>query len=198
MESKNSSNDQSLTYVELTYYADTMPQIKSYYAMTQTEYQNLNLLYLDLYIENFINDEELTKDKLDIHTITNPESINVCRTFLNNFNNPFDIILLIREKINASCANKHIFHKYPVFNNLSVDSDFSNADEKHIANNDIVLNSSTQTSSNADSDEDINTITEIIDTYNKSKTNGKNKLINLSNANPKLLNDPILNEIIDN
>lgn len=59
-------------YIEITYYPDHMPQIKSYYKLTKDEYKEITTMYMDLYIDNFINGEKITKDNLDIHIINNP------------------------------------------------------------------------------------------------------------------------------
>jgi len=65
--------------IELTYYPDNIPSIKSYYFMSPSEYEELKSLHLDLYIENFIENEELTKDKLDIYLVNNSNNINIIR-----------------------------------------------------------------------------------------------------------------------
>ena len=94
----DSSSDQNLintVCVEITYFPDNLPAIKSYYLMSQIEHKDLITLYMDLYIENFINEEELTKDKIDIYVINNSNNINICRNFLKTFGNPFNILNLI-------------------------------------------------------------------------------------------------------
>ena len=140
--------------IEIIYYPDFMPAIKSYYLLTNDEYENLINLHRDLYIENFFN-ERLDKDKLDIHIIQNINNIKLCKEFLSIFDNPFDI--------------------------LSYITDFKNTD----INNFIIDNN--KFSEETDSD-NIDTITEIIDIYNKS---GKID----SRINCLISNDDVLNEL---
>jgi hypothetical protein len=128
--------------VEIIYYSDFMSAIKSYYLLTNEEYENLMNLHRDIYIENFINNERLDRDKLDIHIIQNTNSIKLCKEFLSIFGNTFDI--------------------------LSYISNFKNSDINNL-NNFIIDNNKFSEELGSDSDSNkIDTITEIIDTYNKS------------------------------
>ena len=126
--------------VEIIYYSDFMPAIKSYYLLTNEEYENLMNLQRDIYIENFFNNERLEKDKLDIHIIQNINNIKLCKEFLSTFGNTFDI--------------------------LSYITNFKNHDINNL-NNFIIDNNKFSDELETDSDK-IDTITEIIDTYNKS------------------------------
>jgi hypothetical protein len=75
-----------------------LPQIKSYYEVSPLEYENLKSMHIDIYIDNFLNGENLEKDKLDIYVISNNSNIKIIKNFINQFGNPFDILGLITEK----------------------------------------------------------------------------------------------------
>jgi hypothetical protein len=96
--SENNDDMNNKCCIELTFYPDTMPSIKSYYIMTNLEYEDLKTLHMDLYIENFLNDEDLTKEKLDIYVVNNSNNIITIKNFINQFGNPFDIINFINAK----------------------------------------------------------------------------------------------------
>ena len=161
--------------IELTFFADTLPSIKSYYILSKTEYDELKIMHLDLYIENFINEETLSKDKLDIHIVAGIKNIELISLFLDKFGNPFDLLLYINEKKTNS------EHK-----------------SKHKSKNKLLdifeYNKDTET----DSDDYINSMTEIIDSYNKNSKIDEEKLIKLSLKNPEILNDNIINDIKNN
>ena len=72
--SENDTNMNKLV-VELIYFSDYIHAIKSYYLLTNDEYENLINLQRDIYIDNFLNNERLDKDKLDIHIIQNTNNI---------------------------------------------------------------------------------------------------------------------------
>ena len=95
-------------YVEITYFFDELHNIKSYYIMTDEEYKSLSIMIIDIYIENFINNEILTKDKLDIHIINNIDNIKIIDDFLKIYGNPFDIINIINIKNNHINNNREI------------------------------------------------------------------------------------------
>lgn len=199
-----SSSDQNLintVCVEITYFPDNLPALKSYYLMSQTEHKDLITLYMDLYIEDFINGEELTKDKIDIYVINNSNNIKICRNFLKTFGNPFDILNLINEKKKEfeSTQKKFSTHSQTkIKQNLINDnfSDTSNSDyENNIFQNDKKSNSELASESESDSDDYINTITEIIGTYNKTKNIDEAKLKKLTESKPETLFDNIIGEI---
>lgn len=234
--------------VELTYFSDNLPQIKSYYEMTQIKYDELTTMYMDIYIENFLNGENLTKDKLDIHLISNHTNINIIHKFLTQFGNPFDILGLIMIKKNNKFIDNQIYksNKFDKsskkiltnFSDKSIDSDSdydSDYDSESEANymTDTIFNlgqmymktksniksnvkSNVKSTDNlndksddkstnikskikdnimSDSDSDIQTMTEIIETYNKSGIVDKIKMKKLSTNRPDLLEDQILSEI---
>lgn len=170
--------------IELTYFPDNIPSIKSYYFMTPSEYEELKSLHLDLYIENFIENEELTKDKLDIYLINNSNNINIIRNFINIFGNPFDILTIIHSKKNNKC----------IVNNDIIVTEFSESSDEPIIK---PKKKNYSADIDSDSDEYINTMTEIIETFNKSKTVDEIKLSNIIN-NPEIQNDNIFSEIINN
>lgn len=204
-ENKNYTNnherDDNNFYVELTYYTETMQQIKSFYIMTLSEYEELKSLHMDLYIENFLNDEKLTKDNLDIYVINNKENINILKNFINLFGNPFDILGLI----NLS-KNKIINKSQP-----KVEKELGELLLKHFSDSNsdsppekfsepiFQINKNKNKikieESDSDSEDYIETMTEIIKTYNKSKTIDDVNLRKLSLKNPDLLNDTIISEL---
>jgi hypothetical protein len=162
--------------IEVTFFADTLPSIKSYYILSKEEYDSVRMMHLDLYLENFINEETLSKDKLDIHIITNIQNIELITKFLDRFGNPFDILLYINEKKN------NVEHK-------------SNSNIKSKNKNKLLDIFESNKDTETDSDDYINTMTEIIDSYNKNAKLDEEKLIKLSLKNPEILNDNIINEI---
>jgi hypothetical protein len=97
-ESSSDSKPVDRLYIEITYFSDNMPSIKSYYMMSEIEYKDLKTLHMDLYLDDFINEEELSRDKLDIHIIHNSNNIRLCRDFLKLFGNPFDIYYNSKQK----------------------------------------------------------------------------------------------------
>jgi hypothetical protein len=228
-ENNNNENDNGKLCIELTFYPDTLPSIKSYYLMTPTEYEELKTLHLDLFIENFINDEDLTKEKLDIYLINNSNNIKTIKNFINQFGNPFDII----NYINAKQSIQKQLNKIKIQEKSMVESIVDNFSEsesetessshriedvsKFINNkprlsefSNSVLHKCSEYSSKtskpskiyvkeADSDSDsesyIDTVTEIIDSYNKLKKVDNDKLEKISKNRPDLLKDAILNEL---
>ena len=170
-DSNNNINNINKLMVEIIYYPDNIPPIKSYYLMNQVEYDNLINLHIDLFIENFINDENINKDNLDIHIINNSDNIELCKKFISVFGNTFDILSYLLKKKSTINDNPNIGIYY---NNYS-DSD--SLSETNLKNN---------------SDENIDTITEVIDSYNKLGIINKDKISNLINNN---INDDIINEI---
>ncbi len=48
--SDNNEYIHDICCIELTFYPDTMPSIKSYYIMTNSEYEELKSLHMDLYM----------------------------------------------------------------------------------------------------------------------------------------------------
>jgi hypothetical protein len=231
--SENVLNSDGKLCVELTFYPDTMPSTKSYYIMTPIEYEELNSIYMDIYIENFINDENLTKDKLDIYLIHNPDNALIIKNFLNKFGNPFDIINLIniKRKQQSIKSEKHVHNIDTITDNFSESE--SESDTTSTGNNCEEISepiqkpkqkiskpnltsqflpkkskstkSSKQTNqesnlkseseSESESESYIDAMTEIIDTYNKSKKIDNDKLKKISDNRPELLNDAILNEL---
>ena len=187
--------------IELTYFSDTLPAIKSYYIMSSIEYEELNTLYLDIYIENFINGETLTKDKLDIYLINNVSNISKCKNFIEQFGNSFDILSLINAKKKKNKETKKINKCSEILT-----TDFSDTDDSNNHN----INSDTESDSleysekliklksNNNDSKYINTLTEIIDTYNKSNIVDNKKIKEIALNKPELLNDEILSEIISN
>jgi hypothetical protein len=173
-------------YIEITYYPDHMPQIKSYYKLTKDEYKEITTMYMDLYIDNFINGEKITKDNLDIHIINNPLNIEKCKNFIETFGNPFDILLYINERkirsFTAKTKKEDGIHsesdsECEVFKNLTLN------DNQYISKSNF---------SDSDSDEYISTLTEIIGTYNKTKT------VNINNEDIEKYNkDDVIKEIIE-
>jgi hypothetical protein len=189
------SSDQNLinaVCVEITYFPDNLPALKSYYLMSQTEHKDLITLYMDLYIEDFINGEELTKDKIDIYVINNSNNIKVCRDFLKTFGNPFDILNLIHEKKKDFESNQKKFSKTK--QNL-INDNFSDTSKSD--NEDIIFqnNKNNESETDSDSDDYINTMTEIIGTYNKTKNIDEAKLKKLTESKPEILFDNIIGEI---
>jgi len=230
-ENNNNENENGKLCVELTFYPDTLPSIKSYYLMTPIEYEELKTLHLDLFIENFINDEDLTKEKLDIYLINNSNNIKIIRSFINQFSNPFDII----NYINAKQSIQKQLNKIKIQEKSMVDSiidNFSESDTETETSNcqvedvskfinkprlsefsNSVLHKCSEYSSkiskpskiyvkndNSESDSEsyIETVTEIIDSYNKLKKVDNEKLEIISKNRPDLLKDSILNELTSN
>jgi hypothetical protein len=193
--SENNNSDENKLYIELTYYPDTLPQIKSYYLMTDEQYRELKTLHVDLYIENFLNNEDLTKDKLDIYVISNVNNIKICKKFLDKYGNPFDILNYIHEKKKRNSLipnNKDIddlenklFKDVSLLNNL-----FSDENELNDGINKPKLTDDFDTDTNVC--DTIDTITDIIDNFNKTKRIDKNML-----KNSNIKNDEIINEIIN-
>jgi hypothetical protein len=138
--------------------------------MTKDEYEDLNTMYMDMYIENFMNNENLTKDKLDIHLVRNTNNILIFKNFIESFGNSFDILTLINSM------------KIKQKNN-----DIDNIEEKQIFES--------QFNDPTESDDYIDTMTEIIDTYNKSQVVDRHKLEKLIEDKPHLANDEILSQI---
>jgi hypothetical protein len=198
----DTSSDQNLintVCVEITYFPDNLPALKSYYLMSQTEHKDLITLYMDLYIEDFINGEELTKDKMDIYVINNSNNIKVCRNFLKTFGNPFDILNLINEKKKEFEYNQKKFcslsqkkTKQNLINDNFSDTSKSDNEDNVFQNN---KNNNSDSDSDSDSDDYINTMTEIIGTYNKTKNIDEAKLKKLTESKPETLFDNIIGEI---
>lgn len=176
------NNNLDKLYVEITYYPDHMPQIKSYYKLTEDEYKEITTMYMDLYIDNFINGEKITKDNLDIHIINNPINIEKCKNFIETFGNPFDILLYINER------------KIRSFTVKATKEDVTDSDSEifeHLTFNEN-QHISRSNFSDSDSDEYISTLTEIIGTYNKTKT------ININDKEIEIYNkDDVIKEIIE-
>jgi len=154
--------------VEIICYLDTIPAIKSYYILSKKEYDDLKMLHIDIFIPDFINNETITKDKLDIIIITNEINIKHIKDFINIFGNPFDIIDLIYKK--------KIIHDQ--------EQQITQVNEQKIYDN----------FESSESDDYIATMTDIIDTYNKTGKPDKAKIIKLKKTNPEL-NDEIINEL---
>ena len=95
---KNNILDENKLCVEITYDSESLMFLKSYYMMTQNEYDDLKTQHIDIFIENFINNEDLTKDKLDIHIVQNTNSVKLINDFIQAFGNPFDILLAINNR----------------------------------------------------------------------------------------------------
>lgn len=184
VDSDDDNDNLDKLYVEITYYPDHMPQIKSYYKLTKDEYKDITTIYMDLYIDNFINGEKITKDNLDIHIINNPINIEKCKNFIETFGNPFDILLYINERKIRSFTVKtkkddesEINSDSEIFKNLTLN------ENQYISKSNF---------SDSDSDEYISTLTEIIGTYNKTQT------ININDEEIEKYNkDDIIKEIIE-
>lgn len=202
-ESSSEHNNSENVYVEITYFPDNMPSIKSYYVMNQNEYKDLKTIYLDLYIDDFINEEELTKDKIDIHIINNPNNIKLCKEFLKIFGNPFDILTLIGEKKKVFESNQKKFstNKQVLANNFSDTSDSETSNKNSDDNNlDMLMGKTNKktlinSESESDSEDYIATMTEIIETFNKTKNVDELKLKKLTESKPDTLFDNIIGEI---
>lgn len=202
-ESSSEHNNSENVYVEITYFPDNMPSIKSYYVMNQNEYKDLKTIYLDLYIDDFINEEELTKDKIDIHIINNPNNIKLCKEFLKIFGNPFDILTLISEKKKVFESNQKKFstNKQVLSNNFSDTSDSETSNKNSDDNNlDMLMGKTNKktlinSESESDSEDYIATMTEIIGTFNKTKNVDELKLKKLTESKPDTLFDNIIGEI---
>jgi hypothetical protein len=189
--------------IELTYFSDTLPAIKSYYIMSSSEYEDLNSLHMDIYIENFINGETLTKDKLDIYLINKLSNVSICKNFIEQYGNPFDILTLI----NAKKKTKNIETTNIKIKNDLLTTEFSDSDTTFEYNNSESESDSIEYSERIiklnknkiiNDDKCINTLTEIIDTYNKSNILDQNKLEHIKTNRPELLKDEVLNDIISN
>lgn len=141
--STSESDNQDKIAVEIIYYPDTLPTLKSYYLLSYDEYNDLLKIHRDLYIENFINNEKLTKDKLDIHIIQNDDNIILCKNFIKIFGNTFDILNYIN---NIKISNDDLD-----INNFIINDDKFSDDSEISSENNL-----------------IDTITDIIDIYNKS------------------------------
>jgi hypothetical protein len=185
--------------VEITYYSDSLPSIKSYYLMSSIEYEDLKTQHMDIFIENFMNDEDLTKDKLDIHIVHNVNSIKIFKDFVNTFGNPFDILTTINAKKHMSSKkNDKISSSDILDTNFSDKESLDESDEdsvKHFKYGKLQLFERAQADSDIDSDEYITTMTEIIDTFNKTKKVDKEKMNKLIKENPKIGDDAIISEI---
>ena len=187
--------------VELTYYSDILPAIKSYYIMNLSEYEELNSLYMDIYIENFINGETLTKNNFDIYLINNPSNIIICKNFIEQFGNPFDIKSLIYAKKlkNTEVKTLNVTYNELLINNFS-DSEMTIDDTSSDTESDSVEYSERMIKSkniiNLSDDKSINTLTEIIDTFNKTKIVNKSKIQQLIENKSELLKDEVLKDII--
>ena len=221
-ESSSDSNIVDKVYVEITYFSDSISSIKSYYIMSQSEYRDLKTLYMDLYLDNFINNEVLTQNNIDIHIINNPNNIKLCKDILKVFGNPFDILSLIKEKKKNFDADQKIKINTKTYisksNNKLLDDNFSDTsndnnndkyDNEHDSDNildqelsepiikpskkniDMSLYSDTET----ESEDYIATMTEIIGTYNKTKSIDEIKLKKLTENKPEMLYDNIISEI---
>ena len=182
--------------VELTYFSDILPAIKSYYLMTSTEFEELNSLYMDIYIENFINGETLTKDNLDIYLINNSSNIMLCKNFIEQFGNPFDILTLINAK---KLKNTEIKNKTDLLTtdfsdtDTSIEYNNSETESDSVEYSEQIIRSKNKTN---EDDKCINTLTEIIHTYNKTKKINKDKVEYIASNKPELLKDDILNDIL--
>ncbi len=182
--------------VELTYFSDILPAIKSYYLMTSTEFEELNSLYMDIYIENFINGETLTKDNLDIYLINNSSNIMLCKNFIEQFGNPFDILTLINAK---KLKNTEIKNKTDLLTtdfsdtDTSIEYNNSETESDSVEYSEQIIRSKNKTK---EDDKCINTLTEIIHTYNKTKKINKDKVEYIASNKPELLKDDILNDIL--
>jgi len=194
--------------IELTFYPDTIPQIKSYYIMTPNEYEELKSIYMDIYIENFINNENLIKDKLDIYIINNLNNIRIIKNFISNFGNPFDILSLINAKRNQPTKLSNIETITDKFSESNSDNCDELLEPIHKPKNRPDLTSqfilreknidSICDDIDSDSETYIDTMTEIIELYNKSKKIDNDKIKKISDNKPELLNDKILNDLINN
>lgn len=194
-DSNDNNCDENKLYIELTYYPDTLPQIKSYYIMTDEQYRELKTLHIDLYIENFLNNEDLTKDKLDIYVISNVNNIKIYKNFIDKYGNPFDILNYIHEKKKRNSLtpnNKDIDElQKKLFNDINLlNNSFSEENELNDGINKPKLNDDSESDTNVC--DTIDTITDIIDNFNKTKRFDKNML-----KNSNIKNDEIINEIIN-
>jgi hypothetical protein len=194
-DNNDDKNQQNNLYIELTYYPDTLPQIKSYYIMTDDQYRDLKTLHMDLYIENFLNGEDLTKDKLDIYVMSNTNNIKICKNFLDKYGNPFDILNYIHEKKRKATLtpnNKDIDElQKKLFKDINLSNNtFSEENELNDGINKPKFNDETDSDTNVC--DTIDTITDIIDNFNKTKRIDKNMI-----KNNNIKNDEIINEIIN-
>jgi hypothetical protein len=199
---QNDDEKKDNLFIELTYYPDTLPAIKSYYIMTKAEYSDLQGIHMDLYIDNFLNDETLTRDKLDIHIINNKINQNKLKEFIDIYGNPFDIITLINSKQNNNHTNKTKPVNYEAKLAELLVSEFSDSDSEKNNISEPIFKPKSKTidlksSSESDSDDYINTVTEIIETFNKSQKVDGEKLEKLTKLKPELLKDNIINEIVN-
>ena len=197
-ESSSEHNTLNNYFIEITYFSDNLPSIKSYYLMTESEFRDLKTIYMDLYIDDFINGEELTRDKIDIHIINNPNNIKLCKEFLKIFGNPFDILNLIGEKkkVFESNQKKFINNKQILNENFSETSDSDKEKDNMEKSLSDIINKSEKDNSDSDSDDYIATMTEIIGTFNKTKNIDEAKLKKLTESKPETLFDNIIGEIV--
>jgi len=170
-------------YIEIIFYPDNLPPIKSYYIMNQQEYDYLTSLHMDIYIEDFMNGENLTKDKLDIHVINNYKNIEIMSKFINLFENPFDIISFIKAKKSIQIIKPS--NEY--------NQNFELSD--HELNETESEKNGTKEKNETESDDYINTMTEIIESFNKTKKFDGTKLNKLLKEKPELKEDIVLSEI---
>lgn len=161
--SEKSSSEIEKIYIELVYFLDNLPVIKSYYILTEEEYKKLKMLYIDIYIENFINNETLTKDKMDIHIINNVCNKKIIDEFLNLYGNPFDILYLINQK------KSNTQDTYIDFEKTSIDDD---------------------------SDDLVSSITDIINSFNKTNIINNEKIIEISKQHPDILVDDVIKDFL--
>ena len=212
--SPNDDEKKNNIFIELTYYPDTLPVIKSYYIMSESEHSDLKGIHMDLFIDNFINGETLTRDKLDIHIINNKINQSKLKDFIDIYGNPFDIIALINIKQNQNQNNNHrtktINYEAELAELLvsefsDSDSEINNLSEPIIRPRSIQnrsktkkINTKSSSESESESDDYIDTVTEIIETFNKSHKVDEQKLEKLAKLKPELLNDNIINEIVKN
>lgn len=189
--------------VELTFYPDSIPAMKSYYIMNSSDYEELNTLHLDIYIEDFMNNETLTKNNFEIYLINNPSNIIICKNFIEQFGNPFDIMALIYAKKSKNGninVKKNLSQNELLSNNfsdseISIDAGATETESDSFEYSERMIKCKKQ--SQIIDDNGINTLTEIIDTYNKTKIIDKSKIQNIIENNPELLNDEVLKQIID-
>lgn len=175
-EISSSESDDEKKIIEIIYFSTKVPALRSYYIVNSKEYGEILNLQKDIFIDNFLNNECLTSNNLDIHIIKKKENIILINNFLKIFGNPFDIL----EYINS-------FEK-PIFLN---NENFTDSDKLVSTFNHFNLSLSSMSSSDEINVEEITNITEVIDEYNK-----QGKIISsISNINMK---DKIINELKDN
>lgn len=152
--------------VEISFYPNHFPQIRSYYVMDHTEYEELENIEIDLFIDNFFDNEDLTSDQLYIHVIQNENMCKLIKEFLYKFGNPFDILTYIKQL-------------------------------QHNKNNiEVQRTNTTKQSNENDGNNCIDTITEIIESYNKSGTIDHKKIETLKSISKnKIIDDEIINDL---